>query len=87
MFSHSDEISIETMQVMTRELEETTAAMKEERDKLEAARQELQNIARRLPLNKSMGTSLSPNNDSESEPPCLKPASLDSSFRCGFLFL
>ncbi|KAK6631183.1 hypothetical protein RUM43_014279 [Polyplax serrata] len=76
-----DEISYETMHVMTKELEETTAAMKEERDKLEATRQELQTMARRLPLNKSRGENLSPNDDSENEPPCLKPVVLDSPYR------
>lgn len=77
----SDEISYETMHVMTKELEETTAAMKEERDKLEATRQELQTMARRLPLNKPRGENLSPNDDSENEPPCLKPVVLDSPYR------
>lgn len=71
------------MQMMTKELEQTTAAMKEERDKLEAARVELQNMARKLPLNnKSRVDSLSPDDDdSEMEPPCLKLSSVDSGYR------
>lgn len=75
----SEEISIETMQMMTRELEERTAAMKEERDKLIAARQHLQRVAGKIPLEKTETESLSPDDDSESEAPCLLPSGLDSS--------
>lgn len=70
-----EEGAVETMQTMTRELEETTAAMKEERDKLEAARQELQNIARRLPLAKPDAGIFTTNERSECESFSLKPAS------------
>lgn len=77
----SDEMSIETMQMMTRELEERTAAMKEERDKLIAARQHLQRVAGKIPVAKTETESLSPDDDSESEAPCLLPSGLDQAAR------
>lgn len=83
----SEEMSIEAMQMMTRELEERTAAMKEERDKLLAARQQLQNVARKIPIAKPPETeSLSPDDDSESEAPCLLPSNLDSAARYNEFF-
>ncbi|KAL0268417.1 UNVERIFIED_CONTAM: hypothetical protein PYX00_010372 [Menopon gallinae] len=75
-----DETYVETMQNMTRELEERTAAMKEEHEKLVQARQELENLARKIPLVKPERSSLSPD-DFGSEPPCLINTSLESNGR------
>lgn len=72
---------METMHKMTREIEERTAAIKDERDKLIAARQELEILTRRMPMGK-VENSLSPDEDSESEAPCLLATSLESAGRC-----
>lgn len=70
------------MQNMTKELEERTAAMKEEHLKLILARQELENLAKKIPFVKAERASLSPD-DFGSEPPCLINTGLDANGRLG----
>lgn len=67
---------MEAMQQLTRDLEEQTARMKSERDRLLQARSDLQDMARL-----ARGRNSSSAEDSESEPPSLLPANVSSTPR------